>query len=154
MREKFQENVASEILTLLILGFFFLLASGISGMYRGLGDKYVIRMDELVKPLDRHIRHVEKPLLSSRRLVRRKVRRPSLSTKVKRSADGGQNKFATDLAEFRSGGVQILTKHSIGECGTQKIQFEPPLHSTRIRNGTCTPYGAFPWTVQIQVFQN
>jgi len=138
-------NMGQQVLT----GFFLLLAS-VSGMYRGLGDKYVVRMDELVQPFDRHIKHIEKPVSSIRRLVRRKVRRPSSSQKFKRSADGEQNKFVDDFPEFRSGGVQILTKHSIGDCGTQKIHFEPPLYSTRIRNGTCTPYGAFPWTVQIQ----
>ena len=130
-----------------------MLLASVSGIYRGLGDKYVIRMDELVKPLDRHIRHIHKPVLSTRRVVRRKVRRPSLAQKFKRSADGGQNKFANDVAEFRGGRVPILTKHSIGDCGTQKIHFDPPRHLTRIRNGTCTPYGAFPWTVQIQVFK-
>ena len=136
----------------LFLGFF-LLSSLVSSMYRGLGDKYVIRMDELVKPLDRHIKHLEKPVSAIRRLVRRKVRRPSSTHKEKRSADGegGEDKFVPDVPVFRSGGIQILTKHSVGECGIQKIPFDPPLHSTRIRNGTCTPYGAFPWTVQIQV---
>jgi hypothetical protein len=137
---------------ILFSGFFLLLAS-VSGIYRGLGDKYVIPMVELVKPLDRHIRHIHKPVLSTRRVVRRKVRRPSLAQKFKRSADGGQNKLANDVAEFRGGRVPILTKHSIGDCGTQKIHFDPPRHLTRIRNGTCTPYGAFPWTVQIQVFK-
>ena len=129
-----------------------LLLAFVSGMHRGLGDKYVIPMDELVQPLDRHVKHLKRPVAPFRRLVRRKVRRPNIVSSVdKRSADGEPNKFAVDDAQFRSGGIQILTKQGFGECGAQKIHFEPPLHSTRIRNGTCTPYGAFPWTVQIQV---
>jgi len=137
------------------IGCFFLLAT-VSGMYRGLGDKYVIRMDELVRPLDRHVRHITKPAAFSRRLVRRKVRNPSsVFRRFSRSADGDQNKSGFSLpAQDRSGRVEILTKHSVGQCGNQQIHFEPKLHSTRIRNGTCTPYGAFPWTVQIQVLEN
>ena len=135
---------------------FFLLFALISGMNRGRGDKYVIRMDELVSPLDRHIRHIEKPVSAIRRLVRRKVRRPKSTNKSKRSTDGegGEDRFVNNVPEFRSGGIQILTKNNLAECGSQKVPFDPPLHSTRIRNGTCTPYGAFPWTVQIQVCQD
>ena len=35
---------------------------------------------------------------------------------------------------------------SVGQCGNPRIAA-----STYIRNGTCSPYGAYPWTVQIQV---
>ena len=127
------------------LGFFLLWASA-SGMHRGLGDKYVVRMDELVKPLDRHVKHFQKPISSLGRLVKRKVRRPSKSSASKRSADSAISDDSSSRARIR-----VLTKDSVGSCGSQKVAYEPPLYSTRIRNGTCTPYGAFPWTVHIQV---
>ena len=118
-------------------GILSLIASA-SGVYRGhVGDKYLVRMDELVTPLDRHILHIEKPSLLTRALVRRKIMKKSQSLRSRRSPDGGR-----------------ITYDNNHNCGQQKIPFDPPLYNiatTYIQNGTCTPYGAFPWTVQIQV---
>ena len=118
-------------------GILTLIASA-SGVYRGhVGDKYLVRMDELVTPLDRHILHIEKPSLLTRALVRRKIMKKSQSLRSRRSPDGGR-----------------ITYDNNHNCGQQKIPFDPPLYNiatTYIQNGTCTPYGAFPWTVQIQV---
>lgn len=45
-----------------------------------------------------------------------------------------------------------MTKSANTECGIQKIPFVPPMFNRqgRILNGTCAPYGSFPWMVQIQ----
>ena len=112
-----------------------------SGYTRGLGDKYVIRMDELVSPLDRHVVHVERthlprwPSTYFTKIKRRKV--------IKRSPepDGGRHTVHNNYN---------ARTHN-GKCGQQAVRFDPPLYTTYIRNGTCTKYGAFPWTVQIQV---
>ena len=98
-------------------------------------------MDELVSPLDRHVVHVARshlPWLSSTyftRMRRRKV--------IKRSPepDGGRHTIHNNYN---------ARTHN-GKCGQQAIKYDPPLYTTYIRNGTCTKYGAFPWTVQIQV---
>ena len=83
--------------------------------------------------------------------------------RTKRSPGGGQQKFGTpQQAETYSRGaadtqdVRFLNAelNSNRQCGVQGVPYIPPSYSRRprIRNGTCTPYGAFPWTVQIQVY--
>ena len=115
----------------------------VDGLYRGLGDKYVVRMDELVSPLDRHILHVDRASLFSTALLRRRVRRPAgTSSRVKRDPDGGRNRLPEEM--------MTLQRHQ-GLCGHQSSKFDPPLASSYILNGSCSPYGAFPWVVQIQV---
>ena len=116
---------------------FFLVS--VKGVHRGLGDKYLIRMDELVTPIDRHVLVDERPPLFSRAIVRRKVKKTV--TRPKRSPDGTRN---TIHEEYN------IKLHN-GKCGVPAIQQDIPLYTTYIRNGTCTKYGAFPWTVQIQV---
>ena len=124
----------------LFSGILFVLLS-VEGLYRGLGDKYVVRMDELVNPLDRHILHRDRASLLS--LVGRRVRRPAgTSSRVKRDPDGGRNRIA--------GEDHSLQRHQ-GLCGHQSRTFDPPLASSYILNGSCSPYGSFPWVVQIQV---
>ena len=115
----------------------------VDGLYRGLGDKYVVRMDELVSPLDRHIIHLDTSFILSSALLRRRVKRPERkSSRVTREADGGRNTLAESVRTVQS---------YQGLCGHQSRKYEPPLPSSYIRNGTCSPYGAFPWVVQIQV---
>ena len=67
------------------------MASSIGG-YRGLGDKYLVRMDELVSPLDRHVLHVERPP-PHRPWVTRVLRR---ITRLRREADHGRNEFSNN----------------------------------------------------------
>lgn len=101
-------------------------------------------MDELVNPLDRHILHRDRASLLS--LVGRRVRRPAgTSSRVKRDPDGGRNRVA--------GEDHSLQRHQ-GLCGHQSRTFDPPLASSYILNGSCSPYGSFPWVVQIQVLEN
>ena len=83
----------------------------------------------------------------------------------RRSPGGGQQKFeTTPKAELYSRGVADTedvrfllpvddARPKSGKCGSQAQPYTPPSYNRapRIRNGTCTPYGAFPWTVQIQV---
>jgi len=47
-------------------------------------------------------------------------------------------------------------RNGVEECGKQPIPFTPPEfnRAPRIRNGTCAPYGAIPWTAQIQILRN
>ena len=74
-------------------------ASSIGG-YRGLGDKYLVRMDELVSPLDRHILHVERlspPHMPRLSKVRRRIRR------TRRDADHGRNEFSNNQYKLPSG---------------------------------------------------
>ena len=104
-------------------------------------------MDELVSPLDRHILHVEKPPLFSRMIVRKRMKVVSRS---RRSPDGGRHYTNTINAHRdQEAHVKMRAQH----CGVQTIKDDPPLYNilTYIRNGTCAKYGAFPWTVQIQV---
>ena len=114
------------------------------GVGRGLGDNYVVRMDELVSPLDRHVLHIEKPPLFSRMIVRR---RRKVESRSKRSPDGGRHH--TNSINDQEAHVKMQTN----QCGVQAIKDDPPLYNVLayIRNGTCAKYGAFPWTVQIQV---
>merc|ERR550532_403562 len=80
--------------------------------------------------------------------VRRRIRR------TRRDADHGRNEFSNNQYKLPS----------VGECGNPRISFEPPPFTPYInkqnsvlpyiRNGTCSPYGAFPWTVQIQIRDN
>ena len=78
---------------------------------------------------------------------------------IKRSADGGQRKFERKgKAAFRSGGMGHSAYHgdcgnSGTQCGKPLAELEKPLHDRRpkVRGGFCTPNGAAPWTVQIQV---
>ena len=87
----------------------------------------------------------------------------------RRSPGGGQQKFeTTPKAELYSRGVadtedvrfllpvEDQARPKSGKCGSQAQPYTPPSYNRapRIRNGTCTPYGAFPWTVQIQVELN
>ena len=130
-------------------GILFLFAC-VDGLYRGLGDKYVVRMDELVSPLDRHIYHTDKASLLTSGLVRRRVRRLQKNqSRVKRSPDGGRNRFPEQYPSVES--------YQQPECRYQNnIVYSPPSppsHSLYIRNGTCAPKGAFPWVVQIQVIR-
>jgi len=81
---------------------------------------------------------------------------------IKRSADGGQRKFERKgKAAFRSGGMGHSAYHgdcgnSGTQCGKPLAELEEPLHDRRpkVRGGFCTPNGAAPWTVQIQVKEN
>jgi len=89
-------------------------------------------------------------------------------TRGRRSPGGGQQKFeTTPKAEPYSRGVADTedvrfllpvdnARPKSGKCGSQAQPYSPPSYNRapRIRNGTCTPYGAFPWTVQIQVRNN
>ena len=117
------------------------------GVQSGLGDKYVVRMDELVSPLDRHILHIEKPPLFSRTIVRRRMK---VAARSRRSPDGGRPYTNTINAHHNQ---EAHVKMHSQQCGVQAIKDDPPLYNilTYIRNGTCAKYGAFPWTVQIQV---
>ena len=104
-------------------------------------------MDELVSPLDRHILHTDKASLLTSGLVRRRVRRLQKNqSRVKRSPDGGRNRFPEQFPSVES--------YLQPECRYQNnIVYNSPSHSLYIRNGTCAPKGAFPWVVQIQVMR-
>ena len=103
-------------------------------------------MDELVSPLDRHILHTDQAALLASGVVRRRVRRPHQKSRVKRSPDGGRNRFPEQYPSVES--------YQQSECRYQNnIVYNSPSHSLYIRNGTCAPKGAFPWVVQIQVIR-
>lgn len=75
------------------------MASSIGG-YRGLGDKYLVRMDELVSPLDRHVLHVERPPPHKpwfTKLIRRRISRQ------RREADHGRNEFTNNPYKLPAG---------------------------------------------------
>ena len=75
------------------------MASSIGG-YRGLEDQYLVRMDELVTPIDRHILHVERPP-QHRPWVTKVVRRRIM--RHRRDADHGRNEFTNNQYKLPSG---------------------------------------------------
>lgn len=76
---------------------------------------------------------------------------------------GGFPKFPSVLNEnhhhqFYSAAEQIILKHeenmnglNSDTCGTRSIKFYPKRHG-KIIGGHAAPYGAFPWQVEIQLF--
>jgi len=70
----------------------------------------------------------------------------------KSDAVSGRSRGSAESENVRLG----QAKPRGGQCGRQGVTYSPPLYNRtpRIRNGTCSPYGAFPWTVQIQVRQD
>ena len=120
----------------------------------GAPDKHLLRMEDLLKAgFDRHLVRLHRPGVWGR------------GRRGRRSPGGGQQKFeTTPTAELYSRGVADTedvrfllpvdeARPKRGKCGSQAMPYSPPSYNRapRIRNGTCTPYGAFPWTVQIQV---
>lgn len=114
-------------------------------------DRHLVRMQDLLAVgFDRHILRLHRPGMWGPR-----------RTRSRRSPGGGQQKFPTEVARGRSRGgadteaVRFLSPgvNSKLTCGRPALDYKLPNFNRmpRIRNGTCTPYGAFPWTVQIQV---
>ena len=134
---------------------FILLAFTLSTSH-GAPDRHLVRMEDLLRAgFDRHLVRLYRP--ASWGLKPR--------NRGRRSPGGGQQKFeTTPNAEPYSRGVADTedvrfllpvddARPKSGKCGAQAQPYSPPSYNRapRIRNGTCTPYGAFPWTVQIQV---
>ena len=130
----------------------FILAFAISTS-SGAPDRHLLRMEDLLRAgFDRHLVRLYRPGSWGR-------------PRRRRSPGGGQQKFeTTPKAELYSRGVADTedvrfllpvddARPKSGKCGWQAQPYTPPSfnRAPRIRNGTCTPYGAFPWTVQIQV---
>ena len=152
----FQARQIPNIFSALTVGslLFILLAYTLSTS-SGAPDRHLLRMEDLLKAgFDRHLVRLYRP--GSWGLGPRRGRR---------SPGGGQQKFeTTPKAELYSRGVADTedvrfllpvddARPKSGKCGSQAQPYTPPSYNRapRIRNGTCTPYGAFPWTVQIQV---
>jgi len=152
-----QHQVVTMLQHVLALVLLPILSAG--GVHTEVSDHHLVGMEQLLKLVDKHV--LQPPLTGltrRRKLVKRPVGQPS---RHRRTAEGGQQKFpASELDEEprkgRGGGIQYFSKGSFDNCGIQKVPFEPPTFNRipRVRNGTCTPYGAFPWTVQIQEFRN
>lgn len=54
--------------------------------------------------------------------------------------------------ETRNTTLNVKKSTDLLECGTRTIQFYPK-RSGKIIGGNVAPYGAFPWQVEIQMFQ-
>ena len=151
--QTFQKFLTKSLFTVGSL-LFVLLAFSLSTS-NGAPDRHLLRMEDLLRAgFDRHLVRLYRP--GSWGKPRNRGRR---------SPGGGQQKFqTTPQVEPYSRGVADTedvrfllpvedARPKMGKCGSQAQPYSPPSYNRapRIRNGTCTPYGAFPWTVQIQV---
>lgn len=76
--------------------------------------------------------------------INNNINSTTLLTSLKYTRSGGYPKFPIS---------DILSVHDRRKCGTRIVKFQP-LRSGKIIGGSETPYGAFPWQVEIQLFNS